>query len=217
MRDDQSMTIGTEMPLQLSAAAWQEWNRIVESILRGVAHALNNRAAALSAVIELAADGDGPESTSSILKAELQKVRDLSAVVRAIGTPRQGTEALAPRDAAADALAVLGMHADLRERATLIEAASNVAVRVPRWMLVRALVALVSSVPIGGAATHSLRITVSGDDEWVVVRAEGTSGRLAPRSALTSELARAMGGDVLDDAYGFRMPALAALRRREST
>jgi len=216
MRDDQSTTIGTDDPLELSAAAWQEWNRTVESILRGIAHALNNRAAALSAVIELALDGEGAESTATILKAELKKFRELSAVTRTIGAPRHGTEALAPRDAAADVMAVLGVHADQRERVTLLDASGNVAVRVPRWMFVRALVALVSSVPLAGGAAQSVRVTVTGDDEWVVARVEGMTGDVGERSPLTCELARAMGGEPLRDAYGFRLPALAAVRRREA-
>ena len=213
MRDDPSMTIGSDAAVELSASAWQEWNRNVESILRGIAHSLNNRAAAVSAVIELTAEGDGPEATAGILTDELEKMRHLSAVVRTIGAPRQGTEALAPRDAAADAIAVLGLHADQRERVALIDAANDVAVRVPRWMFVRALVALVSSVPVKGAM--SLQVMVRGDDEWVVVRAEGVAGELAERSVLTAELARAMGGEPLSDAYGFRVPSLAAVRRRE--
>src|SRR3954462_539692 len=107
---------------ELSSAAWQEWSHNVDSILRGVAHALNNRATALSALIELASDGDAAESTTPILETEMEKVRDLSAVVRTVGMPRQGIEAFAPRDAAEDASAVLRMHAGQRERVTLIEA-----------------------------------------------------------------------------------------------
>jgi hypothetical protein len=213
MRHPQSMAFDAGPIVDLSAAAWYEWNCNVEGILRGVAHALNNRAAALSAVMELASDGDA--SAASILKSELQKVRDLSAVVRTIGTPRQGTEALAPREAAADALAVLGMHADQRQRVTLIEAANDAAVRAPRWMFVRALIALVSSIPVSGATPHSVRVTVVADDDWVTVRADAAGHDLAARSALTAELARAMGGEVLTDAYGFRLPSLAAVRRRE--
>ncbi|HMC57407.1 MAG TPA: hypothetical protein VKH19_19655 [Gemmatimonadaceae bacterium] len=213
MREDAFSWIGQEPTLELSAPAWREWNRNVESVLRGIAHALNNRAAALSAVIELAGDDDDRGSTSSILKTELHKVRDLSAVIRTLGKPRQGKEAFAPREAAADAMLVLGVHADQRERATLIEASNGAAVRVERWMYVRALVTLVASVPIGGATTHSVKVEVVEDGDWVVTRAGAATGRLADRSDYTCELARAMGGEALDDGYGFRLPSLAMLRR----
>lgn len=201
--------------LDLSQAAWHEWNRNVESVLRGVAHMLNNRAAALAAVIELAQDADGPEVTTPILRTELQKVRELTAVIRTMGSPRTGVEAFSPRDAASEALAVLGVHGDQRERAALIEAATGAAVRVPRWMFVRALIALVASVPVAGPATHSVKVTVTDDGDWVVARVSGVSGHVAEHSPFTAELAVAMGGEPLADAYGFRLPSLAALRRRE--
>jgi len=145
----------------------------------------------------------------------MHKVRELSAVIRTLGKPRQGTEAFAPRDAAADAMLVLGVHADQRERAALIEATNGAAVRAERWMYVRALVTLVASIPIAGATTHSVKIEVAEEGDWVVTRAAAASGRLAGRSDYTCELARAMGGAPLDDGYGFRLPSLAMLRRRD--
>lgn len=204
-----------ERPLELSAAAQREWIRNVESVMRGVAHALNNRAAALSAVIELCKDDDGPEATRSILGTELQRVRELSGVVRSLGTPRAGVEAFSPRDAAAEAQAILGLHADQRDRAVLIEASPSAAVRVPRWMFVRALVAMAGSVPIRGAVTHSLRIIVGEDGDWVHVRAEGVDGTLRGASPYTAELVHGMAGELLADAYGFRLSSLVALRKHE--
>src|SRR3954468_5936970 len=111
-------------PVELSIAAMREWNRIVDAVLRGLGHALNNRAAALSAVIELSKD-DGPEATASILTTELQRMRELSALVRSMGAPRPGMEAFSPRDAAAEALTVLSMHADQRDRVVMIEAGAS--------------------------------------------------------------------------------------------
>src|SRR5436190_14230388 len=96
MREDAFSWIGQEPTLELSAPAWREWNRNVESVLRGIAHAWNNRAAALSAVIELAGDDDDRGATSSILKSGLHNVRDPSAVNRTRGKPRPGSEELAP-------------------------------------------------------------------------------------------------------------------------
>ena len=39
--------------IQISSSAAAEWIAIVEAVLRGVAHALNNRGAALAAMAEL--------------------------------------------------------------------------------------------------------------------------------------------------------------------
>src|SRR5437764_11590217 len=108
---------------RLSADALQEWGQHLESVMRGIAHALNNRAAAISAVIELARDVDEePPATGSILATELERVNELAAVVRTIGPPRGGVEAFAPRDASEEALVVLRMHAQQRDRVILIEA-----------------------------------------------------------------------------------------------
>jgi hypothetical protein len=175
----------------------------VESVLRGIAHALNNRAAALSAVIELSREPvEDPSDTEAILTTEFKRTNDLVAVVRSLGAPRRGIEAFAPRDAAKEALAVLGMHAG-RDRPVDIDAQQAPPIRVSRWMYVRALVAL------GAAATS---ITVSEDGEWLMTRASGG----VPASLLVAELARLMGGEPLPDHAGFRVPTLAALRQREA-
>jgi len=204
-----------EAPVALSAAAWSEWNHVVEQVMHGVAHALNNRAAALSAVIDLSKDGDELEGTGGILAQELQRVRDLSFVIRSMGPPRAGVEAFAPRDAATDALAVIAMHAGQRERVAKIDANTGAAVRAPKWMFVRALVALVVSVPVSGVATHGVRVVVAEDGDWVVTRVDGFRAQLGAQSRYTEEMAQAMGGDPLDGALGFRLPSLTALRRRE--
>src|SRR5712691_513127 len=108
---------------QLSAAALAEWTHTTENVMRGIAHALNNRAAALSAVLELSRDAtDDAPSTTSILGTELQRVQDLAKVVRTVGFPRAGMEAFAPRDAADEALEVLKMNSELRDRTITIDA-----------------------------------------------------------------------------------------------
>lgn len=202
---------GTPKP---SAAAWREWNGHVESVLRGIAHALNNRAAALSALLELARDDDSPGSTESILAAELERVRELSLSVRAIGPPppKAAPEAFATRDAATDAVAALTLHAGLRDRVPVIDASGAAVVRAPRWMYVRALVALSAAAGTGEPALH-VRVTIADEDGWVVTRVAGVHDALARRSPYAAELVRAMGGQPLDASLGFRIPSLAALRR----
>jgi hypothetical protein len=199
---------------ELSAEALREWNGLVENVLRGIAHALNNRAAALSAVIELTSDPDDAGVIGSILSAELGRVGDLVAVVRSIATRKGGADAFAPADAATEALAVLRHHAENRERQVTIDAANAAPVRVVRWMFVRALIALGANA---SAADGGVKVTIVEEGAWLVTRL-GTAN--APHSALSpyvNELARAMAGEPLQtpDSYGFRIPTLAALRRSE--
>jgi len=186
-------TSDADLP-RFSAAALQEWGGNVESVIRGIAHALNNRAAALSAVIELSRDptGDDAEAVSSILSSELVRVSELAQVVRTIGTPRHGVEAFAPRDAATESLAVLQLQIEHRDRMVTIEAAA--------------------APPVRAAA----RILIVEDSDWIVTRVEEIRAPTAEVSPYAAELARAMGGETLGTSCGFRLPSLTTLRRREA-
>jgi len=201
-----------EEDLRLSAPALDEWSRHVEYVLRGIAHALNNRAAALSAVIELSEDPQEPSVTSAILATELARVQGLTEVVRSLGAPRSGVEAFGPGDAALEALAVLEMHSEQRNRSVSIEAGAAPPVRLPRWMYVRALIVMGATA---SRATADTRITVAGDGDWVVTRVDGTGAPSAGLTPYVTEMARAMGGEPLTERYGFRVPTLVALRQRE--
>lgn len=199
-------------PGSLSPEAIAEWNLHVESVLRGMAHALNNRAAALSALIELTNEpAEKPPVIQSILGTELERVSEIVRVLRSIGAPRGAVEAFTPGDAAAEAMLVLQLYAEHRDAPLTVETAEAQPVRVARWMFVRALVALGAGlVRTNGAAGRRILIAAKGD--WLEVDGNDSVRRA---SLLLTELAGAMGGDVLPDRYGFRVPTLAALRRRE--
>ncbi len=206
---------------QFSAAALLEWKNNVETVIRGIAHALNNRAAALSAVIELSRDvGDeDPEATRSILSSELSRVTELTRAMRTIGQPKPGVEAFAPSDAAEESLAVLQLYLDHRDHPVTIDAASAPPVRVQRWMFVRALIALGAAASNGGRTSRdaSVRITIIADGDWVLTRIEGITVGMAQLSPYAAELTRAMGGQPLEGQSGFRLPSLAAVRQREAS
>lgn len=204
---------------RLSAAALLEWKDNVETVIRGIAHALNNRAAALSAVIELSRNpgDDDPEATRSILGSELSRVTHLVRVMRTIGQPRPGVEAFAPGDAAMESLAVLQLYLDQSESPVTIDAASAPPVRVQRWMFVRALIALGAAASNGGrSGRRPVRIGITADGDWVLARIEGVATPTAQLSPYTAELALAMGGQPLEKQLGFRVPSLATLRQREA-
>lgn len=193
----------------LSAAAQLEWDGHVEAVLRGVAHALNNRAAALSAVMQLSDDGENASTLRTILATELHRVTELAAAIHSIGTPRAGEEAFAPADAATEAREVLQLHADLRDVVTQFDIQDAAPVRAYRWMFIRALIVLAANAGRVGARVE---LGSAGDD--FVARVTGA----APLpSAYVREVARAMGGEALDEGRGFRLPTLAAVRRREGS
>ena len=200
---------GADHHPELSAAAQLEWNEHVEAVLRGVAHALNNRSAALSALIQLSDDGEAAPTLRAILATELDRVTGLAAAIRSIGTPRSGAEAFAPGDAASEALEVLQLHADMRDVAAQFEVRDAPPVRVHRWMFVRSLIVLAVNAGRAGA-----RVELGSDGDDLVARVNGA----APQpSVYVREVARAMGGEALDEGRGFRLPTLATVRRREGS
>jgi hypothetical protein len=193
----------------LSAGAAAEWTRIVEDVMRGIGHALNNRAAALSAVIELTAPpAEEPAVIREILRGEMDKVQAIVQVLRSVGGARSDAEAFTPGDVAGDARLVLEYHAEWRDRIPGIDAGGAAPIRAPRWMFTRALVALACAMLPSRTGAGAVRIAT--EDDWVVVRADA-----AAPSPLVVELAVAMGGEPLGKGVGFRLPTLAALRRRE--
>lgn len=196
----------------LSTAAVREWHSLVEAMMRGVAHSLNNRAAALSAILELSRDpSDDDDATRGILHTELARVRELAELVRLLGPPRRGAEAFAPDEVVQQAVGVLRFHADHDDRVTLVHAASPPPVRVERWMFLRAVIGLVAGARPATAGV--VPVHLEADDDWLLVRIGDAA---APRAAspYVTELVAAMNGD-MRGAAGFRVPTLAALRRRE--
>lgn len=194
---------------ELSAEALREWTTHAESIMRGLAHALNNRAAALSAIVELAREADDdPDGTRIIVNDELQRMRDLVDVARFLGPASGEAEALSPLDVAEEALALLRLHALVGDRAIAPRDEGAPPVRVPRWMLQRALLVLCAS-QAGRAPATGLTLSLAAEGEWMVAR---LSPAADGQSAYVAELTRAMGGEPL--AAGFRIPTLEALRRR---
>jgi hypothetical protein len=198
---------------ELSANALREWDGHLEDVLRGVAHALNNRAASVSAVVELWTAPDDANGSRSLLAAEAQRLRDLVNVVRTVGAQHGPVEAFEPAEAVESARTVISLHAGLRERSITLSAENAPPVRTAKWMFVRALVGL-AAASAAATARGALSITVGRDAESVVVRASG-DGLSPGLSPYVLELARAMGGAPLDDAPGFTLPSLAELRRRE--
>ena len=199
---------------ELSAMALREWGHHADSIMRGLAHALNNRAAALSAILELSREPDeDPAFAQSLLSAEFQRMRELADLVAVLGPPKGEIEAVSPRDVVPEVVAALGLHAEQRERKIVLEAEAAPPVRTAKWMLRRALIVLCAASPTSDPGQRTLRVTLHEEGDWMTARAIPPQGGAARESSYVAEMARAMGGEPLDD--GFRLPTLAAIRRRE--
>jgi hypothetical protein len=198
----------------LSADALREWQALTDRVLRRIAHSLNNQAAAISAVLELSGDPAAEASAASILETELERVRGLVAVLGAIGTPSARSEAFAPADAARDAALVLGFYDD-REQAVFFDADGAPPTRLPRWLFVRALIAIGAVASRRASTAAPATVQVRQDGEWIVVQLANGDGA-AVLSPYGAELASAMGGDRLAGGLGFRVPTLAAIRQREA-
>lgn len=196
--------------VQLSAEAAAEWIHHVESILRGVGHGLNNRAAALGALVELA-DGGMDAGMRDLAQGEVRRVGQLARALLVLGDGG-GAQAFAPADAGREALALLEVHRDVRTGVPVLEAERAAPVRVRRDTFLRALVALAAGTASAVAARRTLSIVA--EEPWVTVEISPCPDQ--PVSPLVTELARAMDGDLLPaPRHGFRLPSLEAIRRRE--
>ena len=200
--------------LELSTAAAAEWMYHVESILRGVGHALNNRASAIAASVELlGGEGGDPGDAAAgrdIAAGEAQRIAALARLIRSLGDVEGPPQAFAPADVAAEAAELLALHRDFRDGAPAFETQAAVPVRTHRALLLRAIIALTTAGPA------PVRITLAAEGDWLVVTGVPAPAPGAPRAPLAGERARAMGGELLRDGrYGLRIPTLAALRRRE--
>lgn len=194
-----------------SDAAIREWNDHVEAMMRGVAHSLNNRAAALSAVLELSRERDeDPAGTNAILRTELARVRDMASAVRLMGPQRAGAEAFAPEDVVEQASSLMRLDSDQTLPLT-IEARGAPPVRAERWMFIRALVILGVRARPTATGANLITMRLGAEDDWLVV--ELVDAR-AGESRYLTELVAAMDGELAAD-RGFRLPTLAVVRRRE--
>src|SRR5215471_5400617 len=86
-----------------------EWVDLVDQVLHGLHHALNNRIGSLSALVELHHLGDLPADGPSLepLATDIRRLEDLSRAVRLL--PRDtvsGEEALILDDVLADVFAI---------------------------------------------------------------------------------------------------------------
>jgi C4-dicarboxylate-specific signal transduction histidine kinase len=196
------------------------WADEGDALVRGLAHTLSNRVAALGFTVESLGfeDAGSPEELRQALGIELRRLGDLTRLFKLL--PREGvgrTEALQVADVLTDAMSLHEHHLQLRDVPTRIEIQPDVLpVRVERWALLRALVLLLSVARRAATASDgrtALTVQVGGNPEevWVAVPAAARDG-----DDLTALAERA--GGRIDSASGdlrLVLPSLLRLRERE--
>jgi signal transduction histidine kinase len=201
-------------------AAPLSWTEEGDALVRGLAHTLSNRVAALGFTAESLGfdDAGSPEELRQDLGKELRRLGDLTRLFKLL--PREGIgrqEALQVADVLADAMALHEHHLELRDIPIRSEIQADVLpVRVERWALLRALVLLLSAARrMAGVPADRGGVTASvGGDQgevWVVVTAA---------AADTNELralAERIGGRLDSGGSELRlvMPSLLRVRDRE--
>jgi hypothetical protein len=191
------------------------WTLLLEDLLRGLVHAMNNRVTALSAFAELAAVDDGALEID-MLRQEIHRLHAVSSLVSVLASRNDELEALEVSAVLDMALEIHSHHPRMRSvPCTLEKAGAILPVRVPRWALLRLTLLMIDAAKRAGGESHATTVAVwlSGDD--AVVRLHLVSPQ--PLGVAAADLARRCGG-VMSYANGevvLELPSLLELRRRE--
>jgi hypothetical protein len=192
-----------------------EWTPLLEDLLRGLVHAMNNRVTALSAFAELAALDEGGLEVD-MLRNEIQRLHAVSSLVSVLASRNDELEALELSAVLEKALEIHSHHPRMRSALCTVEKAGSILpVRVPRWALMRLVLLMVDAAKRAGGASDASTVAVrlSGND--AVVRLHLMSRE--PLGVDAADLARRCGG-VVSHANGeavLELPSLLELRRRE--
>lgn len=191
------------------------WTTLSEDLLCGLVHAINNRITALSAFAELA-EMDGESIEAPVLRVEITRLHQVSALVGVIAIRNNEIEALDFREVLELALTIHWHHPGMRPVPCTIEQSGvGLLVRVPRWALMRLLLLMVDAAKRAGTAAHQsgVEVRLSGDE--AVVRAQIVVSEPLGRDA---ESLTAVCGGELTCAAGvcvLTLPSLREIRRLE--
>lgn len=223
------------------ATEGEAWLTVLDGLVGGIHHALNNRTAALAAVAQVL-EGEIPSGSAlrGLFTQEMERLRATVGLLAAIPRSRVArSEPVQVTDLIPDLRSLFGLHHDLRDTGLSVEEASGV---LPVWTdpvdLTHALMVLLAAAGrdarVRGGA--SVRMQVEGDEEWVRVRIgavggggergdggeEAGAGQLAAvrAEAVAEWLAAAEGrlevgeGEGGLPVYLAELPSLLAIRRR---
>jgi signal transduction histidine kinase len=202
------------------------WLAIHDELLRGIAHALGNRAATMSAAaFMLDFEGADVARHAAVLRAEGEALEELLGALRVL--PRReesAAEPVMPGDAVRVALAILAHHGDLRGVPVSVSLGDDVppVYADPIALQHALLVALTAACRAAGAGGRArLDVTSDGDAVHFAALAEGAvfGGETADPEAnadAAAWLLEAHGGSATPHAAGclLQLPTLQAARRQ---
>ena len=162
---------------------------IRDGILRGVAHALSNRVAALSGVAGLVDFGNLPaDRLSRALGSEVSQLGQLVEMVRLLPSDaRPRGEAIELRTMLPAVVALHALHADLRDVACTIHHDRDAQpVHLGRSAFIHAVLVLIDAAKRDALRNRgSVALSYRGDATWVTVAVESLAGATssAPKSS----------------------------------
>ena len=201
----------------------EAWLTLVDQVLQGVHHALNNRIGSLSAMIELFQLADAPPDGASLqtLSADLARLSDANKVLRLLprDTPA-GEEPLILDDVLADVFVIHRFLHDVRDLQVTIAPTRFVEpVRCERWALLHVLTSLLAEAKrLAKDSAAIVRCVTESDEQTVRVQFQVGVPMLAETPAslgvYTERLAATFGGSITRKAgvAELRMPTLKARR-----
>lgn len=152
------------------------WLAVESALLRGLAHDLNGRAAALGGLVELLRlddDGEDPP-VLDLLREESARLAESVELLRLLAGDGEEAppEALALEPLLRAVVALHARHRGLESVETVLEVGADVAVRVRRTVLVRTLLLLLGAAGWAAREAGGRRVDVAlgaSDDRVVVV------------------------------------------------
>jgi hypothetical protein len=223
--------VAENLDLATPAAAAQAWLVVSDALLRGLNHALSNRAATVGAVSGVL-DATEPPSAAivDVLRDEAARLDELLQLARLLPGQRGGPEPVHLPDVVPAAVALHGYHFDLRDTPCLLEGEATVMpVLADPTALTHALLLLLTVAKLA-AAGGTVALRHDGDDERVTLTVDALPPDEATASVPAEEEAMLTAARTLlaaSDAtvehralahgarYALTLPTLTAARRAE--
>jgi signal transduction histidine kinase len=217
-------TATTPTPPGARAASADEWLELVDQVLLGLDHALNNRLGALRAFAELLRDErwrSTSAATDSVQK-ELARLEETTSVVRLLARPRQvSNTGLVLEEVMTDVVRIQSMLYDVRD--TPVDFVPGPPLE-PIWSERSALIRLLSLLLYTLRRTAreeeprvdgALRVSTESDEQWVRIKVESphaVNERAVGDYAASLALALGVEWRVASGHLELRVPTLKAHR-----
>jgi hypothetical protein len=170
------------------AAAAEAWLVVSDALLRGLNHALSNRAATVGAVSGVLDPAEPPSAAIvDVLRDEAARLDELLQLARLLPGQRAGTEPVHLPDVVPAAVALHGYHFDLRDTACHVEGDATVMpVLADPTALTHALLLLLTAAKLA-AAGGTVVLRHHGDDEQVTLTLDALPPAAADDPAVPRE------------------------------